>query len=184
MTARGSRFIVHSLPSGDMMLSVAELAIVREKARTLMDRWIKAGEGELSIAYGAYLPQVGVSVGQAATDMRAAVGHGLGFVFGDIVQTLELIDLETRPGLIGADRIAFAALVRAPSEVCKAMRNQQAVLGAFLRYRNLDPATNILNRPGVFAMQLFSPALATSEAGRWVERLNEKQLKRSARWVH
>lgn len=184
LTGRGSFFIVHSLPSGDLMLSVVELAIIREKARTLMDRWIKPDEGEVSIAYGAYLPQVGVSMGQAAADMKASVGHGLGFVFGDIVRTLELIDVEVRPGLSETDRIPFAALVRAPSDVSKEMRHQKAVLGAFLRYGNLDPATNILNRPGVFAMQMFSPAMEAGEAGRWVERINERQLKRSARWIH
>ncbi|MEX3555107.1 MAG: hypothetical protein VB131_00225 [Burkholderia gladioli] len=183
MTSRGSFFIVHSLPSGDVMLSVAEYAVIQEKARTLMDRWIKPDEGELSIAYGAYLPQVGVSMGQAAEDMRVAVGHGLGFVLGGIVQTLELVDVEVRPGLNAAGRIPFAALVRAPSDASTTMRHQQATLGAFLRYRNLDPATNILNRPGVFAMQLFSPAMAAREAGRWSERINERQLRRSARWI-
>lgn len=184
LTVRGAFFVVHSLPSGDVMLSAAEFAIIREKARTLMDRWIKPDEGEISIAYGAYLPQVGVSMDQAADDMQVAVGHGLGFVLGGIVQTLELIAIEMRLGLSGTDRIPFAALVRAPSDASTSMRHQQAVLGAFLRYSNLDPATNILNRPGIFAMQLFSPAMAVGEVGRWVERINEKQLRRSARWIH
>ncbi|KVV07455.1 hypothetical protein WK77_16855 [Burkholderia ubonensis] len=166
-----------------MLLSVAELAIIREKARTLMDRWIKEGEGEISIAYGAYLPQVGVTTEQAGRDIPDAVGRGLGFVFGGMVQTLELVDVELRPdaGLVG--RIPFAALVRAPSEASRMMRNQQVILGAFLRYSNLDPATNILNRPGVFAMQMFSPAMTAGDAQNWVGRINEKQLRRSARWV-
>ncbi|MBN3729376.1 hypothetical protein [Burkholderia sp. Tr-20390] len=183
MTARGAFFLKHSLPSGDVLLSVAELQLIREQARTLLDRWIKEGEGELSIAYGAYLPQIGVGLPLAERDIADAVGHGLGFVFGGIVQTLQLVDIDLRPSAGSVGRIPFAALVRAPDEPSRLLRNQQTMLAAFLRYSNLDPATNILNRPGVFAMQMFSPALSASEAPNWTGKINEKQLRRSARWV-
>ncbi|MEX3629997.1 MAG: hypothetical protein VB138_11515, partial [Burkholderia sp.] len=117
------------------------------------------------------------------TDPLRCRGFGLGYLFGKAVEMLELIDVE----LYAADRKApglpFSALVRLDGGALHVLRSQAAVLAAFLRYRNLDAATNIANRPGVFALRALGDALHDSERRRWRELVDRTQVVRAARGV-
>lgn len=179
-------FVSYEFPTGEAIFSLEEFQSILSNGQALAGTWIAAGAGEYAVASGTYLAQKGVSPERARVDALKCRGLGLGYLIGGRrVETLELVDLE----LYGADRKAhglpFAALVRVDGEAISVLRSQSAVLAAFLRYRNLDPATNIANRPGVFAMRELGAPLEPDECvgGAWRRKIDRTQVVRAARGV-
>lgn len=178
-----AHFIRHRLPSGEVLLSMPEAAILPVRGRALASQWLPEAGGEMAIAQGAYLPQVGVRLSQAALDVEKAVGHGLGYLVGDMVQTLELLEIEVQQDPECRDRLPFAALVRIAGSAVPLLRGGQLTVSAFLRYANIDAATNILNRPGVFVMKTLGRALSGEDLLNWRDQLNRRQVRRLAREI-
>ncbi|CAE6794609.1 hypothetical protein R70006_05012 [Paraburkholderia domus] len=182
--AKGAvHFIRHRLPSGEVLLSMPEAAILPVRGRALASQWLNDSDGEMAVAQGAYLPQVGVRLSQAALDVQSAVGQRLGYLVGDMVQTLELLDIEVQQDPECRDRLPFSALVRIAGSALPLLRYGHLTVSAFLRYSNIDAATNILNRPGVFAMKTLGRALSGDDRLNWRDELNRRQVRRLAREI-
>ena len=109
------------------------------------------------ICYGSYMPQPGIDEKKGVEDLTFARDHFLGFVQREKCHVIALSDINVMDALpVGRTfHIPFAALVQASDFVIGEIgekRSSRAVTG-FLRYKNMSPATNILNRPGIIALK-------------------------------
>jgi hypothetical protein len=108
------------------------------------------------ICYGAYMPQSGLSEEKALCDLLGAKGNWLGHISGPICQLIAVQDIRS----FGAQKVGrmtylrFAALIQAHESVIDEIKggDSQAVTG-FVRYANMSPADNLLNRQGLFALK-------------------------------
>ena len=109
------------------------------------------------LCHGAYLPQPGTGEAEALEDLLAARGHWLGCLAGGECRTLALEDAQAFKALRTAKALAgrIGPDMRGPALTC------------FLRYGNLAPAQNLLNRPGVFALKGPVHRLGAEAAGDW-----------------
>lgn len=109
------------------------------------------------VCYGCYLPQADIREEEAMTDLAEARDHWMGIIERDKCHLIAFCDAEAfGPRYIGLSlRIPFAALVQADPAMIERIADKKTrrAVTAFLRYANLSPATNILNRPGVFALK-------------------------------
>jgi hypothetical protein len=177
-------FVLYEFPTGQAIFSVDEYAAVIANGHALASRWISQEAGEYAIAYGTYLAQRGIDPAQARSDALACKGLGLGYLVGGaMVETLGLVDVEVYAADSLAKGLPFSALVRIDGDAVRALRSQSAVIAAFLRYGNLDAATNIANRPGVFAMRTLGEALDVDARRQWRTFVNRTQVVRAARGV-
>lgn len=177
-------FVSYAFPTGEAIFSAEEFSAIVANECKLGSRWIAEGSGEYAVTYGTYLAQKGVGADRARADALKCKGLGLGYLIGGaMVDTMELVDVE----LYAADRRArglpFAALVRVDGEAVQALRSQSAMLAGFLRYGNLDAATNIANRPGVFAMRTLGASLDADARRSWRRTVDRTQVVRAARGV-
>lgn len=108
----------------------------------------------LKVVYGGYKvqPELSGNADAAVLDMARSRGYQLGYIDGGLCRAIELCDfIAFEPQRRGhALDIPFAALIR--THVAMPSKDRQAV-SAFLRYAQMSPATNILNRPGIFAFK-------------------------------
>lgn len=105
------------------------------------------------VVYGSYKSQPGFSADVAITNIGLSTGYALGHVKDKECRALELCDVITFTPLQRGKAldIPFAALIR--THIDMPSGDTQAVT-AFLRYATqMTPATNILNRPGLFAIK-------------------------------
>jgi hypothetical protein len=177
-------FVSYAFPTGEAIFSLQEYATIVANGVMLGSRWIAEGAGEYAVTYGTYLAQKGVDADCARADALKCKGFGLGYLIGGaMVETLELVDIE----LYAADRRArglpFAALVRVEGEAVQVLRSRSTMLAGFLRYGNLDAATNIANRPGVFAMCSLGQSLDAQARRNWRSTVERAQVLRAARSV-
>jgi hypothetical protein len=177
-------FVSYKFPTGEAIFTVEEYSAVVAHAHTLASRWITQGTGEYAVAYGTYLAQKGVDSAQARADALACKGFALGYLVGGaMVETLELVDIEIYAEDRRARGLPFAALVRIGGDAVRALRSQSALIAGFLRYGNLDAATNIANRPGVFAMRALGGPLRADVRRQWRRTVDGTQVVRAARGV-
>lgn len=176
-----TRFVFRQFPRGEAIFSVAELAAVTAHGHTLGSQWGRTGAGTLVTVYGSYLPQRDVDLAQARRDAMACRGRGLGYLFGSVVRVLELVDLDLFEGVRKAPGLAFAAAIRLDADVFDYLRVPENGIAAFLRFRNLDAADNIANRPGVFAIRGVNVTDAADHS--WRSGLDRKRAESAARGV-
>ena len=177
-------FVAYQFPTGEAIFSVDEYAAVVANGHTLASRWISEGTGEYAVAHGTYLGQKGAGSARARSDALACKGLALGYLVGGaMVETLQLVDVEVYAADSRARGLPFAALVRIDGDAVRALRSQSALIAGFLRYGNLDAATNIANRPGVFAMRTLGSALDPEERRHWRQTVDRTQVVRAARGV-
>ena len=169
----------HALPTGVVYLTDAEEEALRTQGHRLSSQGIADEAGELAIAYGAYFPQVGVSKSQGRRDIEQAIGHRLGYVLWSAVHSIGLLGVHLGADTL-SDRLPCAVLIRIDGVAKELLRERQLLLAAFLRFGNVDAATNVLNRPGFFALSALSPALERSDALSWTERIHVGKVKRAA----
>jgi hypothetical protein len=162
----GRHFIWYRFPTGTALFSVPEYSAVTSHMHALASQWLSPGQGEYAVAYGTYLAQEGIEVAQARVDALKCRGLGLGYLLGPKVEVLELVDIELYAAQKGRPGLPFAALVRIDGAAVEVLRSQSAIIAAFLRYRNLDAAQNIANRPGVFAMRALGESLEHATVAR------------------
>ena len=101
--------------------------------------------------YGAYKPQPGTSPDQAKLDARRHLGARFGTIRDGACFALELCGVELGDLIrVGHSlRIPVAALVASKVE----MRSDGSATTVFIRYMNISPLDNVLNRPGIFALR-------------------------------
>lgn len=103
------------------------------------------------IVYGSYLPQYGQSIEDATEAMIQSNHHWLGYVRDNQCFKIGLTELKTYEAVPKGKTfyIPFSALVSTNVDVNK---NSRKAISAFLRYSNIRPDENILNRKGFFAI--------------------------------
>lgn len=109
----------------------------------------------LKLVYGSFKPQYGHdgNADAALAAMTQCKGFRLGYAEGDRCRAIELCDFVAYEPIYRGKAldIPFVALIR--THVDMPERDGPAVT-AFLRYvQDMSPATNILNRPGLFAFK-------------------------------
>ena len=141
------------------------------------------------VCYGCYMPQHGLDEAEALEDFKAARDHWIGYIQQDKCHIIAFHDAEPmateRVGR--AIRIPFAALVQAHSEVMEQIGDKasvQAVTG-FLRYAEMSPATNILNRPGIIALKGIERRVKDGPVNPadWRKHIDRERAKRTARAI-
>lgn len=144
------------------------------------------------VCYGCYMPQPGVNEKEAREDLMFTCGHFLGFVRQDKCHIIAFVDtmaMDTEH--IGMSlSIPFSALVKTTDFVIEYIGNQssrQAVTG-FLRYENMSPATNILNRLGIIALKGLErrkrwPMNIGVNSANWRKSIDPERAKRIARGI-
>lgn len=141
------------------------------------------------VCYGCYLPQPGIDVAEALDDFESSRDHWLGYVEQDkchIIAFHDAVPLEpVRRGL--ALTIPFAALVQANPPIIEAIGDAgtvQAVTG-FLRYEDVSPANNVLNRPGIIALKGIERRVKEGQAtpGNWHQHIDLARAKRTAQAI-
>ena len=103
------------------------------------------------LIYGSYQPQPGTSPDQAKLDARRHLGARFGTIRDGACFALELCGVELgEPIHIGHSlRIPVAALMASKVK----MRSDGSATTVFIRYMNISPLDNVLNRPGIFALR-------------------------------
>lgn len=111
----------------------------------------------LVVCYGAYIPQQNVSYEKALIDLLGAGGSWLGHIAGPFCELIAVRDIRSY-GMQKVGRmiyLPFAALLQAHAPVISKIKgdgDSPAVTG-FVRYSNMSPADNLLNRKGLFALK-------------------------------
>jgi hypothetical protein len=175
-----SPLIRQRFPTGDVWLSHEEVATIRALGIHPPSQWLPAGMGEIAIAYGAYVPQIGVPQSDVLAAVTDALGRGLGYVFQGVVHTLELVDCDVIPDGRAVGRATIAALVRIDSASSAYLRAESGPICAFLRYDTNEVGSNIVNRPGVFVLRTLSGTLTRPALECWRDRVNPQTAKRVA----
>ncbi len=136
-----------------LLLDIHEHVALMDNCDSIADVSEDEDSMPLKIVYGSYKPQRGFDADAAVMSMAEIKGYALGHVMDKTCRAVELCDFVAYAPLLRghAIDIPFAALVRTHVDMPTADR--QAVT-AFVRYfSDMTPATNILNRPGVFAFK-------------------------------
>lgn len=139
----------------------------------------------LKLVYGSYKPQHRLrdDVSASLENLMGSKGYQLGHVKGEQCRAIEMCDIEAfEPIQRGkAVDIPFAALIRTHIEIPDG--STQAVTG-FLRYLSqMNPATNILNRPGLFAFKAQDRRVKVEAltAENWRQYIDQPRAIRAAR---
>lgn len=143
-------------------LGEVERIIDAEEDRSLRHHFDTLEDGLLpdddkfELVYGAYLPQPSQNEEDALKYAEMARGFWLGSVDDKVCHAVGLEDVKFfEPVRLGLSiRIPFAGLICIREDALKLIRNDGVrALTCFLRYREMSPATNVLNRNGVFAIK-------------------------------
>lgn len=165
-----------------LLLDIREHVALLENCDAIADMEEDEDSMPLKIVYGSYKPQRGYDADAAVMSMAELKGYALGHVMGKTCRAVEFCDFVAYAPLLRghAIDIPFAALIRTHVEMPSADR--QAVT-AFVRYfSQMTPATNILNRPGLFAFKAQEQRVR-GELNRenWRTFVDEARALRSAR---
>lgn len=167
-----------------ILIDAAESQAVIEHGDTIMDA-VQPSDEVFELVYGAYLPQHGVPTEKALADANNARGFWMGTVLGSTCHLVGLEDVVFYPAVhVGhATRIPFAALICVGNEALAEIRTESArALTCFTRYsQQMTPATNVLNRPGIFAIKSHakrSSGKLTKE--NWQSQIEVDRVHRSA----
>lgn len=136
-----------------LLLDIHEHVALMDNCDSIADIEEDEDSMPLKIVYGSYKPQRGYDADAAEMSMAEIKGYALGHVMGKTCRAVEFCDFVAYAPLLRghAIDIPFAGLIRTHVEMPSVDR--QAVT-AFARYfSDMTPATNILNRPGLFAFK-------------------------------
>lgn len=141
-------------------------------------------QGPRTTLYGVYMPQPGTLTTQADTDVNNSRNHWHRVVVEGVAHILGVVDLVyMEPIRIGhALRIPVAALVcYAPSDAELLVLKRGQPITASLLFKNLSPASNILNRPGLFAFDSRDAKATGSNANTpWANQIDRNRVRRAA----
>jgi hypothetical protein len=109
----------------------------------------------LVLCYGGYLPQVDIPSDRVRSDLLGAQGSWLGHISGPTCQLIAVQAVVAyEPEKVGRNSITpFAALIQAHESVLDALKDTARAVTAFVRYPNMSPADNLLNRHGVMSLR-------------------------------
>lgn len=167
-----------------ILIDASEDQILLQHGDTIVDGE-QPPDDVFELVYGVYMPQPNLEAERALADASAATGFWLGAVVDTTCHAIGLEDAVFYPPVqIGhALRIPFAGLVCIGAEALAEVRTDSArALTCFLRFREqMSPATNILNRPGVFAIKSYDKRVSGMlKKEDWKSRVDEDRVHRTA----
>lgn len=156
-----AQFALMEVQGARYVIDAAEMAAIETHAEAIGDMPTPDLGEPLAIAYGVFIPQPSLTPEAALAHVLGSQNTWLGHIGGNQCHLVRLIDIRVfgvqRPRLKSV-RIPFAALIRARTEFAeKLIAGGDGFLSAFVRYANVSPADNILNRQGVFAISTPAP---------------------------
>lgn len=139
----------------------------------------------LKVVYGAYLPQYGQSIEDATKAMIESNRHWLGYIRDNQCFKIGLTELKTYEAVPKGKTfyIPFSALISTNVDV---NRNSRKAVSAFLRYENMRPDENILNRKGFFAINAQENRIKNREVNQenWLEFVDDERANLSASKIY
>lgn len=145
--------------------------------------------GPLYVAYGVYKPQPGIEWQEAMGHLLERQDVWLGHIDGEDCHTLGFHAVEPLPPVQHgmSFSIPFAALIHAHPELIEQIGDHgttQAVT-AFVRFWNISPADNIINRKGLLAFKgIERRGTTTVTKENWRERIDIERTVRNALRIH
>lgn len=145
----------------------------------------KPADDVFELAYGAYLPQPSQADDEALGAAKAASGFWMGTVNGALCDVVGLEDVEFFPAVtIGhSSKIPFAALICINASTRDRIQlDSRRALTCFVRYESqMTPATNVLNRAGIFAIKSLVKRLdAPLTKANWRDQVDSERVLRHA----
>ena len=163
------------------ILAAEEYQALMQHGEDIPDQTPRAGDARLKLVYGTLKPQVGETPLQAMQDTRETLGCWYGAIRGGRCRLSTLLDIEFHEPLYRglAVDIPFAALMRTDLQI--GLPRQHAI-PCFVRYQGMQPADNLLDRPGILCLcrQENRPRPAITEAG-WREAIRPERPLQCAR---
>jgi hypothetical protein len=163
-----------------VLLDINEYAALDEHHDTIQDLEEDETTMALKIVYGSYKPLPGVDAEKAVSDITEIKGYELGHIDDKTCRAIEFCDFHSYDPIYRGKAldIPFAALIRTHIEIPSG--KTQAVT-AFVRYKTqMSPATNILNRPGLFAIKAQEKRVTDIDQQNWHTHIDEERMLRSA----
>lgn len=151
------QYITIEIKSQSFLIDVGELNAVESFGADCISDGARLEDADapLAIAYGAYIPQKDATYEMALVDLLGAKGSWLGHIDGHVCNLISVQDIRSY-GTEKVGRITclpFAALLRVHRSVIdKINSGGGAAVTGFIRYSNMSPADNLLNRKGLFAL--------------------------------
>ena len=141
----------------------------------------KPADDVFELVYGAYLPQHGQADDEALVAAKAAAGFWMGTIEGAQCDAVGLEDVEFFPAVtVGhSSKIPFAALICINASTRDRIRlDSRRALTCFVRYESqMTPATNVLNRAGIFAIKsLVKRSGAPLTKTNWRDQVDSKRV--------
>lgn len=168
-----------------LLVDAAEVGSMNKFSDAISDADFPADDSiyQRVLAYGDYLPQPDVSEAEAQADLADLKDCWLGTIMENACHPIGLVALISFPAIRRGRSMAvpFAALVCAPEDILNQIgsRNTKRAVTAFLRYSNLSPMTNILNRKGIIAFKGIERR-ATATEDQWKSAIDEERARRTA----
>lgn len=144
---------------GRMLLIAAnELQSLEAFGNTITDQnKIDEEQHPYTICYGSYMPQPDIDEKQAMEHFNSSIDSWIGYIDEDKCHLIDFHDAQPMEpehrGLLTF--IPFAALIQTHPEIIEKIgkKSQAQAVTGFLRFDEMSPATNILNRPGIIALK-------------------------------
>lgn len=107
----------------------------------------------LKIVYGSIIPQSEWSEEDVIKNVNKYKGYALGYIHDNLCHLIELLDIALYNEDDTENRtkyIPFGALIRTVLDIPTMKKN---AITAFIRYGNMKPEDNVLNRFGVYSIK-------------------------------
>ena len=141
----------YAVIQGSHIMSGGEYQALMAHGEDIVDHRPCDDEMALLLVYGSFKPQVGETPLAAMNQTREVLDTYYGTIQGDQCLLSTLLDIVFYEPLYRglAVDIPFAALMRTALDIN--FHNTRSI-PCFIRYRDMSPATNILNRPGLLCV--------------------------------
>ncbi len=169
-----------------LLLDAAE-SLALSQGKPIEESACAEGEAGFRLCHGVYLPQPGIGEAEAIGDFLDARDHWIGCLAGGTCHLLAFHDALAFDAVYQGYSLAipFAALIRAGEAVAGLIDGQRSkAASCFLRYANLTPAENLLNRPGIIAVKGPSRLLGPDAPGHWRPLAEPALAARAAKIIH
>lgn len=181
------QYALISIKDKMLLLSAHEMQALDEHLESIADMDSPQEDTHpYHLCYGSYMPQIGTNAAKAIEDFQAARDHWLGSIENDKCHIIAFHDAqEFEVQHIGnAIRIPFAALIQASEAIIEKIGNKSSVqsVTGFLRYQDMSPSTNLLNRPGIIALKGLEKRLKVNPLNlqNWRESIDHRRAERAA----
>lgn len=141
------------------------------------------------LCYGSYMANPGVTAEKALEDLLEAQDHYLGYIEDNLCHKISFHSVEAHSTVKRGRSfyIPFAALLQASPEVIEAIGKRHQAVTSFLRYEHqMDPPTNVLNRPGIIAIKGIEKRTkgTTVTLQNWKSFVNEARVMRNGTTIY